>query len=420
MELLRRLYRLESVIGVSYAPGTTGVPLFTTARVRLKGHELDIVETMSFFDRESFGQYMADYSQAPVSLHIQGSGILVKSVGRQEKQAWSNDLLLEVFPSYTPERFVYTVLEGADAWWIAIAKQDKISESLDVLQALKLPVVQMHIGPAILATILPQLNRYEGPYTFGQHCITVDDTGRWTDYRFGAEYLSRFTPKVGGASIDQYQVLAYAAAFQLLMADHVEHHALPVDAAEKNYQEALHKVRFRTNALVILGATFILLLVSTILFAHYSAENERLQALHLQSSASVQDERALSATLQSQEATLQAMGWNGGFGKAWLMDRIGVTLDDHGAVSLLTLEINPAVERRRNPTDVVIVQTDRIRLTGKSPSLEGLNSWVRTLQRESWVQQVRIARFTTSPEYNDPLKVFTVDITFGQGGSDGL
>lgn len=101
---------------------------------------------------------------------------------------------------------------------LSIARKDWVQELLEKLKRAGIEVCRLSFGGVVALHILPQLNVYGEEVQLDGHQFVM--TGKsFQSYAYKAEVKSAFPLKVGQQAIDEEMVLAYAAAFQLLLSD---------------------------------------------------------------------------------------------------------------------------------------------------------------------------------------------------------
>lgn len=411
MEAIRKYYRIPAVIGISVTLGTE-TDTYALSHLRFGKEGIDLFKTASFSQLEDMESYCLAEPTAPVSLYLEGKGILVKEIPRTANATWNEELISQIFPHFSADKFYYSYLEGTEYFWVAIAKRDRIDDILLQLEERQVPVVQLFIGPFVFGAILKQVNTYNKHYLFAGHSIQTDEDGVWNAYRYDVQQQAKFQLKVGNRPIEAQYIGSYAAAFNTLMHEFVIDRSLSIDRLTHRFQEALGRIRFKNNGLLLLSTTFILLVLSTVLYSYYYSENEVLSARTTQQASSQKDAEQLQQEIAQQELILKDLGWNGGVSKSWLLDQLGISLNESPYISLTDIRINPLPERKRGTKESTQDNRNKIVLKGKCATLDGLNQWVRKLNQQQWVDQVQITQFTESQTFDDDQQVFSLEIIF--------
>lgn len=412
MQTLKSIYRLKKIIAVSCTFTSSGVH-FAVCRLQRKGQKVDIEESCGFERMEDVHDYCARHVAYFVSLHVQGKGLLVKRIDNPQGDEWNEELIYGVFPNFSPQQYYYSMMEGANAFWITIVQCERIDQLVErMVRAGTIPV-QVYVGPFVLDAVFSQLNMYGGKFEFAGHSIITNEEGNWMSYDYNEIYNAKFVAKITDRVVQQEDITPYAVAFNTLLQGIIPDYSLEVPRVKEYLVEALAKIRFQINGLLSIGVLFIVLLLNTVLFQHYYKENERLRLLTGMRQVNLNDQAQALQQIEEKEFLLKELGWSGGVSKAWLLDQIGLSLHDHRGISLTTIQINPEPTKKRGVTSGHTENNRHtIRMQGRCVSLDGLNAWVRQLSNLRWVERTQIARFTGSGQFEDITHQFTLEIRF--------
>lgn len=412
LTFFRSFYQPKSVVGVSYRSQGDSESYFVCL---LRRHKNDMVleETAAFSSLDELVVYCQKHPTVPVGLHIQGKGILIRELSAQATP--DTDTIKAVFPAFSKDTHYYSILEGKEKCWVSLAKRGQVDSILTMLGEKGIHPVQLFIGPFVLDNVLQHLNVYNREYRFDGHLIQIDSEGRWDAYAQGDAYVAKFQSKIGTDKIAQEGISAYATAFHVLMADYVTDYSLAVPQVADSFDAQRQKTIFQVNLLMILVGVFVLLLVSTILHTVYFQKNEARRIHSGAVTSAQQDWKSQLAKSVQKDSLLIDLGWNGGVSTAWLLDRIGVSMDSFPSITLTHIQINPSPERKKRADELATDNRNRIVLQGRCTSLATLNTWIRNLSQEQWAEKVSIAQFTPALRYDEEGQVFRLDITFGYG-----
>ncbi|WP_149915207.1 hypothetical protein [Sphingobacterium cavernae] len=412
----REMYSFQSCIGLEVDINLSEQILSTY--IERKAKSINIKDFNSFNNIKEVAEYVQNIGDALVSLYVKGKGILIKSIESLDpnKSELSEKEIQNLLPSYTTENFYNVQFKGKDKIWLAIVKRQPVDDLLNSLRENNILPIQVFIGPFGLSNILKQINIYNNSYIFHGHRIETDENGEWISYDFSVEHQNPFNIKVGNKTISHEYLSSYAAAFSTLLYDFLPNLSLTKDDLEFQFLEAKEKIKLNLNSKIVLGVLFILLVTSTIFFHHYYQQNQQLSnSISTQNISEKQLEELIKQT-RDQEQKLKQLGWNGGISKAWLLDQLGISLNDSPAITLTNIAINPSQEKRvGHQIDTEIDNRNTIRLSGFVYSLESLNSWIRKLNQTKWIETVRITKYTKAEKKADEenKNIFEAEIKFG-------
>lgn len=411
LDRFKDLYAFQGIIGLDISlddPIT-----YKGIRIQKKNNAITIQDYNDFLSIEKVKEYTSKYKNNSVSLLLSGKGVLVKSVLTTDKYFLSEDEIRLSFPSYSKEQYYVSQFKGIQRIWLAIVKRQLLDNLLIKLEENAIKPIQVFIGPFLFSNILKQLNVYSQVYVFSKHYIEIDNKGNWLDYSFSSEHINKFNLKVGDRLIKQEYLPAYATAFSTLMHDYVDHISLELPKTTFLFEEAKAKIKFKTNGVILLAVMFVLLLINMLLFNHLYQNNQQLQSnLSTQNVSDKQYEEISKLTIEY-ESLLNVLGWNGGISKAVLLEQIGLSLQNFPNITLTKIVVNPQIESKKGQLlDETGNHRKTIRLSGRAHSLESLNSWVKSLNRQEWIKTVHISKFGKSEGYDEKDYLFNLDIIF--------
>ncbi|WP_437921176.1 hypothetical protein [Sphingobacterium sp. LRF_L2] len=407
---VEELYGIREAIGLSCVIGVHGAS-YAACRLKREKDDIDILERKTFDAKEGLIRYLKTNKQLPVALHLQGRGILLKEMPVLE-QIRQEDIL-PVFPNYREGEYVFSYFAGRQKGWLALVRGTMLSELLSFFWEEDLALVQLYIGPFVADNILDQLNSYNEHFSFdGHHIVRSVEEKIWESYRYSAEERAAFTLKVQDTAIAEDYVQAYAAAFSLLMHRFLTRLDVDYPLVNDRLEEFRQQRKFKVNGLGLLLFFFVLLLINTVVYTHYSSAYEAMDSQHKENFSNANELEKLSEKAETNDSLLVALGWNGGLHKSWILNQLAGSLQGHQGVAWQSLSINPIASRR---TGTTMGETDnryKIQLTGTCETLNQLEGWTRNLSHQVWLSSVEISKFLDQNKPNSTLKDFVVTIVY--------
>lgn len=406
---LEEWYAIKEAVGLSCFLGLQGA-VYNLCRVRRDTDVVDILDRRTVSSKDDLMRCLRDWRELPIAVQMQGRGILLKEMPATE--AVENEQILPVFPNYREDEYVFSYHGGLQNGWLALARTELLDRILTDLRREHMEVVRVFLGPFVADNVLDQLNGYSGHYAFDGHQITRDmEQKKWRSYSYLPAEKARFAVKVGGMDIAENYVIAYAAAFSVLMHRYVADVHVPYEPVDERLDEFRQKIRFKVNGLILLGGLFVLLLLNTVLFTYYKGKYEAIDYQAKENLSDVNETGRLVATVGGNDSLLVALGWNGGLRKSWLLNQLALSLAGKEGVDWHDVQISPVAVRRFGEK----AETDsryRIQVSGSCRTLNDLESWVRTLNHLNWIKQVEISRFVDQNKPNSTRKDFVVSMEY--------
>lgn len=326
----------------------------------------------------------------PVALVLSGKGIIHKNmeIADGEEDAEKNFRL--VFPSIDANDFFVQQHHHEKNYVLSIARKDWVQELLEKLKRAGIEVCRLSFGGVVALHILPQLNVYGEEVQLDGHQFVMMGKS-FQSYAYKAEAKSAFPLKVGQQAIDEEMVLAYAAAFQLLLSDKLAPIVAEVPAVNNGFDQLVGTALWKKRALIFLGGLFALLLLSFTLFSHFNQENEKLLREVGAQTASADQMDLLKQQISKQEHLLKQLAWNGGYNYGFLVNEIGKSMPR--ALSLISLSIND-FKTEEEKTD----RKPNVKIKGTTANLTAVNNWIFVLREKSWVKSAKLVKFQEDPE----------------------
>lgn len=407
---IEQWYAFDEVIGLSCTLQAQTM-VYNVCRIKRVKDAVELLDRKVCADWEELLLYLKAYRSVPIALQLQGKGILIKEMPLTPELA--KEQIQAVFPNYNPADYAHSYFPGMQKAWLSLTRLDRVEGLLGNLREEGLQVLRLFIGPFVLENILDQLNGYSGHFSFDGHQITRNmELQRWEDYRYAVEEKARFSTKIQGADIAENYLMAYAAAFSLLMdgfveALHSEHAAL-----DTQFDDFKQRIRFKKNGLLLLGGFFILLLINTLLYTAYQGKYEAIDYQTKENFSNASEQLQLADKVRQNDSLLLALGWNGGLQKAWLLNQLAASLQGHLGIAWQSLSINPEEARRMGMVMAPQDNRFRIQLLGSCRTLNELEAWLRELRHRQWLEQVEISKFLDQNKPNSSQKDFVLNMRY--------
>jgi len=325
----------------------------------------------------------------PLSLTITGRGVLIKKTGRLE--TITEQSLRHLFPGFKSDEFYVQHYDSGNQSFVAFIRKEIADPVINTFRKLGIQVLIFSLGPFVVEQVLPLLNNYGDTLKFDGHQVELDAEKNWVDYSYHAGSNSDFEIKLDIQPIQQQFLLAYAAAFQLILNERVETISVDQEQLGAELTELLAKLKFKRNGTMVLFVFFFLLLINFLLFSYFNSANQELVGKAGQRSNQTSDRAKLEEDIKVKERQVALLGWNHGQNYAYLCDQIGQTVP--ASITLKELNINygtakdSMAERKEN------VETGSISIIGQSANVYVINDWIYMLKQKPWVKTVQLEQY---------------------------
>lgn len=318
-----------------------------------------------------------------VALVLSGRGVLSRSLETAGEGVKGQQVFQTAFPGVAAEEFYTQHLFQQPRSFISIARKQLVDPLLGKLESAGIGVLSLSLGPAVGVHLLEQIFDEDREVEFNGYRFLKNEKNELAEMEKLAVVTEIGPIKIGEVEIPSDCAFAYSAGLQLLLGGALVEVKADVPILSGRLADFLDLVRFRKGLTILLGAVFVLLLMSYLLLSYYSAENSLLSGRVGNRERKVQSEQQLSEKLADAEKKLKLLGWNGGYSPAMLLDQMSSVLP--AQLSFLSVEFSP-----------VLIEQDgfgSISVAGKSGSLQSLNNWLHELKKLTWVKQVKLVSY---------------------------
>lgn len=403
--MLKAFYRINEAAGVAMTLLPGSGPEISACLITSDGKKLDFVKKLTGVqDLRALGSQLP--AKTLVALNLSGKGVLLKQI--EGVTAVDNSNFNQVLPAAAYEDFYVQQMPAVSGLLVAVIRKTEADPYIRQLADAGLVVVSLSLGAHAVRSILPQLNIYGHEIAFDQHLIVRNEAQEWLSYHYHTEHRAPFPIKAESEPLAETLVLAYAAAFQLLLSDQLEPLAVQADTLRGTLQKVKADRKFKTEGVAILLVFLLLLLVNFGLLSWLNAANSRLLSQVGASDQSLQDRNKRNEAITRQELLLRQMGWNGGLNKSLLIDQVAALLPD--GVILEQVSLNPYDEKASETQKRQVFADREMLISGNSAQVIPVNEWIARIKTKLWVKDVQLLSYLVDHEKN--TGEFKIKITY--------
>ena len=338
----------------------------------------------------------------PIALNITGKGVLIKKTARLESLHEAS--LRQLFPGYRAEEFYAQHFSSAEQSFVAFIRKEIADRVLAAFRSHGAQVMLFSLGPFVIDHVIPMLNNYGTSLNFDGHQLTLNEEKQWLNYSYIAGSTTGFELKIDIEPIEERFLLAYSAAFQLILNERLELVCVSDAGMKLALTEMIAGIKFRKNSMLILFALLGLLLLNFLLFSYYHQANQELAGKAGRRSGLMVDRQALEKEVAEKEKKVNLLGWNHGLRYSFLCDQIGQTVP--AAIQLFALDINAEKEKTQHSVLTDLIETGTMRITGQAANVYVINEWMHRLKQRAWLKTVQLEKYGRDEQQD--RQVFTV------------
>jgi hypothetical protein len=241
-----------------------------------------------------------------------------------------------------------------------------------------------------IASIRPFIhNISETGFEFSGHTVVFDHSGVIVDYHFQLTEERKNVVQVDTEKVDEDFLVAYAAAFSLLIQDNQVDPF--IERVQEGKVEFINKLLFTKLSWTVLGVLLLALMINVILFTSFSSENNELIQKETKYSSMFSEMETLSKEVKEKENFLWEAGWLQSSQATYFADRIAATVP--ASVRLTELSINPLDERKSKEIKKELFNTNIIFIKGNCTRPTELNEWLDKIKLIDKITKARLVNY---------------------------
>jgi len=403
--MLEQYYRINEATGVSIQLLQNGGMLINVCGVAIKDNHLDIEKKAT--DLPNVEELTKTISpKAYLAINLFGKGILQKQIEKVAVIDAGN--FSQILPNANFDDFyIQNFISGNYSFASVIRKADA-DKLIDLVKEQGFIPLMLTLGPFPIENIISQLNVYEDEIMFNGHLVRRNEQKQWITYQYKETATSPFPLKIESEPIAEKLLLAYANAFQLVLAEKLNVIQAGVPGLSNNLQKVLNDKKLQVKGFVILSVFFVLLLINFMLFSWLNSSNAGLTEQVSRYAQSNSDIQGINDQIKNKEALLQNLGWDGGINKSVLVDQLASLLP--ADVSWREVTINPIDATTSRMQKTLQFMDRKIRIIGNSQKIIPVNEWIARAKTQKWVKNIQLDSYTYNSELNTGQ--FTVIIDY--------
>lgn len=331
----------------------------------------------------------------PLTLVLNGKGILVKKVG---KVFHHSNPIAAILPQANPNEFYVQLNEHRDYTIIAVARRTIVDSLIATFQQKGFTILNIHLGPAIVETIVPFIDTTtHNTITVGAYGFTLSDQGL-TDITTSLSTTEPDTAEyvVANQYIQARHLLPYAAAVTLLSSDLTDDPSLvaaPLKAARETF---IYKNYYKAAALGLVATIFVLLLVNFLLYDHYYTRNKEMAVTKGISQQQLQQAQHISKNIGQKERFLSNAGWIQPVKTSFFADRFARLLPE--GVWLTNLQFYPLQSDFLSDAEGLHFKKDTVLLTGTCTDARQINTLINNLKTMKEIKDIGMKAYNYMKE----------------------
>jgi Tfp pilus assembly protein PilN len=380
--------------------------------IRINGNnsfEIDVCAVIKEKQRLHFNQKIAGLisiselkkrlpAKSIIALNLSGKGILHKSDKAMEEITPSG--FNQLLPNADIGDFYVQNFVSGERSFVSVIRKSDADPIIEQLVHAGFVIVALSLGPYPVENMLSQLNSYGDMIMFNGYTIRRNDQKEWLgfDYDDQQKEQSFYPVKVELEELDERLVIAYAAAFQLVLQRRLNSIQAPVQQLTRSFEHVAEQKRYRTYGAVMLMVFFVLLVINFFVFSGLNVENNALSEKIAQTAESSAEMDGINDRIAKEERLLKDLGWAERSNKSVMIDQLAALLPPE--LVWREVSVNPLDLQQSRLQKTVLFQNRKIRIKGNADRIIPVNEWIARMKTKEWVKNVQLENFTFNTEDN--------------------
>lgn len=346
---------------------------------------------------------LAKKSSAPISLAINGKGVIVKKIIFSENDSLQlNDLMHQHLPAIPfNEFYIQFYKNGTNSGHIAVCRKEQINELIDGFTKDKIEIVNVFIGPLICNALSNLTSTYNRLSTSINHLELMNGFVESVQPINTNESVNLV---IDDLKIAPTQTVSFAAGFGYL----TQQTNYVSDNSEINILSKQHTEKLKTRLLlfVLIAVLFVISGINSVFFFQKFEENTALEVeLNLYESKNNQITQLLDS-YQKKKSLIEQAGIFDNKKMSVYADKIAASLPND--ILLRELYFNPE-EGETEEDSLMDFKQNQLIIKGNCTKSLLLNEWINVLKSQSFVKTVNLETFIYNSEGHLPNFVLKLD-----------
>ncbi len=316
----------------------------------------------------------------PTLLSFTGQGIISKKL-----ENTGNHRSKLIFNANADDFYWYELVQSGYIY-ASVVRKSVIDNELELFNKNQVFIVDISIGPFVIAAIKPLLPDAGSLFT------------RFFEMRFQKNTVSDFSKlapsddtnsyEIDGEEITRKNSVSFATLLQYLF----PHDTIDFENSflETNRSEFRFRKAFNTIGAIALPSFLLALLISYLLLGHYQKSYINLQIAIEEENIAYNKLVLLQKDRDNKEIMLNESGLNDSNFLSYYLSEI--TKEIPSGINLMSLSIFPPTSKIK-PEEQVFFKNDQIEITGETLSNDAFTGWIGILKNSFWVANLEIVDF---------------------------
>ncbi|UOB17880.1 PilN domain-containing protein [Abyssalbus ytuae] len=362
-----------------------GILSYHFISVKKRNNELNIVKTASLKSVEEVKKHLSGHT--PVYLVLNTESVLTKIIDFQQPNGFSQ--VNKAFPNLKTDDFFFEVLPSGNNSIVTICRKEDVNNLLKEFTVHNIAVGGFTLGINSIHHILPFV---KGTYIELNHqLVEVDNEGfiiNVNDITSSENHI--YT--INGTDIPGKNVLGFSAVLgSILYSDTLLTNSAQVNNTLK--EEFLNRRFFSWFFKAALAFLLTLLLINFLVFNYYFTQAENLVQTSEVNKTNRQRLTELDSLVKNKERMVEDVSSASSSKTSFYMDNIASVIPS--TLLLNDFDYQPLIKQPKEG-EVIELSENMIKIEGTSTNNDDFSTWVETLEKFNWINNVAIMDYDYS------------------------
>lgn len=328
----------------------------------------------------------------PLIVIINGKGVVHRKVNSNENDTTAT-LLNKLLPNAHAEDFaIQKTVVNANEIFVSVIRLNVLTDIIKELTNNKLSsIAGCFLGPFALTNLLPLLgddHLKNEQLSIGNFILQIRDqqiTAVEPNMAIDDERLL-----IAGDQLPQSLAVAFAGALSYFTGNRTDiFNSVLLNELKEEFNQ---KQKFEFRGLALLVATFIVLIINYFVFNNYWSKNREMNAQLELTQVALQRYEKLKTEFDQKKQFLEQNGLLENSRTSYYADQLSKELP--ASMQFTSLEIHPLKKKKAGEEDSGFLFENRlIRVSGSCQRNTELNEWMKTIKKQSWVEDVVLSNY---------------------------
>ena len=346
----------------------------------------------------------------PVCLVLNGKGVIHKAFKKTDTDEDSIQIINRLIPNVNVQEIYSQVFYSGQSGFLSIVRKQILENHLQLFKDKGYSVAYISLGPFVAYDILNQLGVLKkDTFSFNGHQLGLNEKSDLIAYTYNAANSELKDIEIDGEKMPSAVFVAYCAAAQLYLNRFNLEDCIQCNfVIENGIKQHVWKLLKKRGGIAVLAVAFAVLLSNFIFYNIQFKANNKLSASYGANQYKIKNIDSLTKEVNDKNRFLSDAGWLHHTKLSFYSDRIASTVLP--SIKLTELSINPLDESLSRKEKKLMFSNYNILIKGTCGSVAELNSWIKELQKNEWLNKVTIENFKYDFKINQSLFVIKIKL----------